>query len=76
MHIDDDHTDTERTPHIIEAARQYLNGFDSPAPIEAIAYHGTSEEDDIRLVEAYGENAESVAAEIQRQCRERIGGAA
>jgi hypothetical protein len=64
------------TADIIRAARQYLDGFDSHDPIEAIAVRGTSEEDDIRLVEAYGEDAASVAAEIQRQCRERIGGAA
>lgn len=64
------------TDEIIRAASRYLHGFDSPDSIEAIADRGTSEEDDIRLVEAYGEDAESVAAEMQRQCRERIGGAA
>ena len=54
------------------AASEYLAGFDDRAPIAATAQRGTSEEDDARLEEAYGENWPAVALEVQRQCLERV----
>ena len=51
-----------------------MAGFDDPAPIIAIADLGTSEEDDTRLEEVYGDDAPAVALEVQRQCRERLPG--
>ncbi len=61
------------TTDIVRAAYEYIEGFDSPDPIEAIARHGTSEEDDYCLTDAYGEeDANSIALEIQRQCQQRI----
>ena len=50
------------------AASEYMAGFDDRAPITAIAQRGTSEEDDARLEEAYGEDWPAVALEVQRQC--------
>ena len=54
---------------ITAAAAEYLAGFDSPAPIAAIAEGGTSEEDDRRLEHAYGEDWPAVAGEIERLCQ-------
>ena len=51
------------------AASKYLAGFDDHEPITAIAQRGTSEEDDSRLEETYGEEWPAVALEVQRQCR-------
>ena len=51
------------------AASKYLAGFDDHEPIAAIAARGTSEEDDARLGEAYGDDAPAVALEVQRLCR-------
>ena len=53
------------------AASEYMAGFDDPAPIIAIADLGTSEEDDTRLEEVYGDDATAVALEVQRQCLDR-----
>ena len=53
--------------NITAAAAEYLAGFDDPAAIAAIATRGTSEEDDDRLEEAYGDDWAAVALEIQRQ---------
>ena len=57
---------------ITAAASEYLAGFDDPAPIIAIARRGTSDDDDDRLEEAYGEDWPAVALEVQRLCRERV----
>ena len=62
-------TPAEVTP----AASEYLAGFDDHEPIIAIARRGTSDEDDDRLEEVYGEDWLAVALEIQRLCRERVG---
>ena len=60
------------TPEEIHAAASdYLGGFDSPDPIAAIAQRGTSDEDDARLEETYGEDWPAVALEIERQCMDR-----
>ena len=53
------------------AASDYLAGFDDSAPIAAIAARGTSEDDDTRLEETYGEDWPAVALEIERQCMDR-----
>lgn len=58
---------------ITTAASEYLAGFDCPAPIAATAAGGTSEEDDARLEEVYGDDAPAVALGIQRLCREWMG---
>ena len=53
---------------ITAAASDYLSGFGDHEPIAAIAQRGTSEEDDTRLEETYGEDWPAVALEVQRQC--------
>ena len=60
---------------INRAAAEFLAGFDCPEPLEAIALRGTSEEDDLRLEEAYGEAWEAIAIRIQEICQSRVGGA-
>ena len=55
--------------NITAAAAEYLAGFDNPAAIAAIATRGTSEEDDDRLEEAYGDDWATVALEIRRLAR-------
>ena len=60
---------------IAAAASDYLAGFDDPAPIAAIAQRGTSDEDDARLADAYGEDWPAVAMEIHRVCQEWAAGA-
>ena len=55
--------------NITNAAIKYLAGFDSPDAIIAIAERGTSEEDDSRLEDAYGDLWPAVALAVERICQ-------
>lgn len=58
--------------HVAAAARDYLSGWDSPAPVEATAERGLSPVDAERLAETYGpRDGRRIGRALVALCRQR-----